>query len=266
MSVWLTIPSARPPAEVGKTLLEWYRKGYNLALWRDQQDNLSAAFKNDLERIFIIVGDYPGYAQAVNLLTRAVFARDPQCNWIVAGGDDTLPDPNHTPEGIALECSIYFAARAIGKTPDEAVNIFTNPELIRPMMKGSTFGVMQPTGDRWGDKNGAYIDRVAGSPWIGREFCKRMNQGLGPYHPGFQHMHVDECLQEVAIKLDVFWQRPDLIHKHEHWGQPKPGERFVTTDRMPEHVKKWNSPEHWKSSKELLSRLRAEDFKECMPL
>ena len=48
-----------------------------------------------------------------------------------------------------------------------------------------TFGVMQPTGDRWGERNGiATIDRIAGSPWMGREFCRRMYHGSGPMYNG----------------------------------------------------------------------------------
>jgi hypothetical protein len=74
---------------------------------------------------------------------------------------------------------------------------------------GGTFGVMQPTGDRWA--NGS-IDRICGSPWLGREFCTRMYHGKGPMYGGYLHMFGDEELQHVATRLGVLWQRRDLTH------------------------------------------------------
>ena len=89
-----------------------------------------------------------------------------------------------------------------------------------------TFGVMQATGDRWGENEPwaraqfpdapAYIDRICGSPWIGREFARRMNQGKGPFWREYFHMFADEELQCVAQRLGVLWQRRDLTHHHEH--------------------------------------------------
>lgn len=104
----------------------------------------------------------------------------------------------------------------------------------------------------------AYIDRVAGSPWLGREWCERINGGQGPLWPEYTHMFVDEEVQAVAEKLGVFWQRPDLIHPHEHWGK--------TAQRPPEFLREVNSPAHWKRYGDLFARRKAQGFPGCMPL
>ena len=52
---------------------------------------------------------------------------------------------------------------------------------------------------------------------MGREFCRRINQGRGPLWPEYKHMFVDEELQHVAIKYGILLQRPDLIHLHHHF-------------------------------------------------
>jgi hypothetical protein len=125
---------------------------------------------------------------------------------------------------------------------------------------------MQPTGDKWGDKNGPYIERVAGSPWMGREWCERINQGRGPLWPEYFHMGEDEELQHVAIKHGVFWQRPDLIHYHDHWGRAREGERLGQRDRMPQFLEKANSPEEWHKYKKLFSERLAAGFPGSDPL
>jgi hypothetical protein len=120
---------------------------------------------------------------------------------------------------------------------------------------------MQPTGDRdFGDTQGPYIDRVAGSAWIGREFARRMYGGNGPLWPEYTHMGVDEELQAVAIKMGIFWQRQDLVHFHRHWGRPLPGERMGNADRMPAFLEKANSAEEWHRYKRLFAARSARGF------
>jgi hypothetical protein len=126
----------------------------------------------------------------------------------------------------------------------------------------SVFGVMQPTGDRWGENEPwarqqfpnapAYIDRICGSPWMGRELCRRMYQGNGPLFEGYQHMYVDEELQCVAQSLGVLWQRRDLIHYHDHWGR--------TEGSAPEHLAEATSAAHWDRSRAIFNRRKAEGF------
>jgi hypothetical protein len=143
------------------------------------------------------------------------------------------PDPNVSPEEIAAQCEARFGSKG-------------HP----------TFGVMQPTGDRWGDhQGGAYADRVAGSPWIGRRFCLTVNGGNGPLWWEYFHMGVDEELQAIATRLGVFWQRPDLSHFHRHWGRDD-GNRA----KMPAFLTRANSPQEWAKYKQIFRDRQAAGF------
>lgn len=233
MSVWFVIPSARPIAEVNACTAKWRERGYRVALWRDRDED-GLAMVADLAMV-PVRGGYPGYGVAVNSLARHILTEDPDCEWIVTGGDDTLPDPRD-PTEIAAECTEQF---------------------------GGTFGVMQPTGDLFHDSLGRIIERIAGSPWLGREWCLRANQGKGPFHPGFTHMFGDQCLMETAEKLGVFWRRPDLTHTHNHFTRVGDGARAAV---IPDHLKWCNTPQHWNEMQALFNRLKADGFRECMPL
>lgn len=225
MSVWFCIPSARPPAEANQALQVWRDRGYKICLWRDHPE--SAVCDAELR------GPYPGYPSAINACALWVMQNDPNCDWIVSGGDDTLPDPRN-PLEIARECTEHFRG---------------------------TFGVMQPTGDRWA--NGS-IDRIAGSPWIGRDWCLRANGGRGPCWGEYGHMFSDEELQEVAIKLGVFWQRPDVTHFHAHF--LREGERANHKKQPPPHLVKWNTASHWIESENLFRTRKAAGFPGHEPL
>ena len=238
MSVWLTIPSARPPAEVEPVLKAWRQQGYRVALWRDWN-------AEPVSRLVDLVrpGVYSGYASAVNSLVAEVMDVDAAAEWFIAAGDDIWPDINWRAEEIAQQCRYHFE------------------DLNQGNAKLETFGVMQPTGDRgFGDAQGPYIDRVAGSAWIGREFARRMYGGKGPLWPEYTHQFVDQELQEVAVKLGVFWQRPDLTHLHQHWGRPREGERMGQASRMPEFLKEANSAAHWIKFKQLFEQRKALGF------
>jgi len=178
MNVWLAIPSAREESQ--STLPLWKARGYKVAVFR----NLGASLIKCAD--LVLSGDYPGYAIATNALCAEILENDKECDWVVGGGDDVEPD-KRDPEQIARECTQHFAG---------------------------TFGVMQPTGDRFAQGS---IDRIAGSPWMGRSWCLRANGGQGPFWPSFRHMFGDECLLRVAEKLGVYWRRPDLVHLHRHF-------------------------------------------------
>jgi hypothetical protein len=182
MTVWFAIPSARPPAEAEKHLAHWRALGYKLAIFRDHPESVPC----DLE----LRGPYPGYYAAINRLAREILANDARAEWIVSGGDDTDPDLACDPLRIAQQCAEHF---------------------------GGTLGVMQPTGDRWGERNHIYAENVAGSPWLGREWCLRAYQGKGPVCEEYRHYYGDEELQNVAKLLGRFQQRRDLIHYHDHY-------------------------------------------------
>lgn len=183
MSVWFAIPSAREEAQA--RLDKWRERGYLVAVWRDHPTDVTAEM--------VLRGQYPGYYRSINALTVEILARDPAARWIVTGGDDTDPDPKRSPAQIADECAHHF---------------------------GGTFGVMQPIGDRWGEehfRNLPYAERVAGSPWMGREWCERAYGGRGPMPSDYTHYYGDEELQLVAQRLGVFWQRMDVCHYHDHY-------------------------------------------------
>ena len=231
MSVCVTVPSARPPDQVNAWAAKWRAMGYRVAIQRDigQLESLQVDRQ--------VIRPYAGYAEAVNHLARWVFADDYSCDWIVIGGDDVFPDPTKRADQIARECQGHFAG---------------------------TFGVMQPTGDRWGADEAwakaqfpdrpAYIDRVAGSAWIGREFCQRAYGGNGPLWPEYTHMFCDEELQEVAEKMEVFWQRPDLTQYHNHWGR----EGFQNA--APDFLREANSGGHWAKYESLFKARKAAGF------
>jgi hypothetical protein len=229
MSVWFCIPSAKPAAEAQACVHAWRAMGYKVALYRDAANISEPTIDADL----VINREYEGYARAVNMLAQIVLASDARCDWIVTGGDDTIPDQTKLADVIALECTQHFAG---------------------------TFGVMQPTGDRWGADpaqpnfvGSAYIDRVAGSPWLGRDWCETANNGAGPLHPDFYHMFVDEFLIESARKQRSFWQRPDLTHFHDHWARR-------AGNAMPGYIRPVNSPSHWRDSQAIFERHRQSRF------
>jgi hypothetical protein len=179
--VWVAIPSANAPL-CGETFAVWQARGYRTAVLVDG-DTPDPANADMIVR----TPDYRGYGWAVNTLCRALTDVD----WVVTGGDDILPDPDHAPEDIAAECVKHF--------------------------KG-TFGVMQPVGDPWNDY---CIKKCAGSPWMGKDFRRRINQGRGPYIEDFVHYYDDTYLRATCIRYGCYWEHPDITHTHEHWTKKK---------------------------------------------
>ncbi len=253
MSVWLAIPSIRPN---GGTIPLWRERGYNVAVLR-QGDPIDCELQ-------IPTGEYKGWAPSVNILAKWIIEHDQSAEWIVTGGDDYEPDMAKMPEEIARECSEYFRKYVpwVGDVP-------------RPDLTDETFGVMQPTGDRWGDtptsrkqygeNRGAYIDRIAGSPWMGREWCNRAYQGNGPMFAGYRHMYADEELKEVAENLGVYWPRRDLVQLHRHWGR-KPGDEFAQITDCPDFLLPVNTPQHWHESQKIFVERKAAGWPGSEPL
>lgn len=252
MSVWVCVPSARPVAEVNAWGDKWRAMGYKTFVFRDKYD---PALRSDAQAF----GDYRGYAETVNMLVKLVLANHPDCDWIVIGGDDVFPDPTKRADEIARECSAHFYDLA----RDSVLNINIFDGHLRAM-RDHSFGVVQPTGDRWGAEEPwarerfpdapAYIDRVAGSAWIGREFAQRAYGGNGPLWHDYVHMFCDEELQCVAEKLGVFWQRRDLAQHHAHWG------RDGFTHAAPAFLQEANSGGHWAKYEALFRERKAAGF------
>lgn len=244
MSVWLCIPARRDLPE--STIPAWKKAGYKVAICREPKVSAHIQLWECIDLIIDLRIDYPGWSICTNLLIHSVMMEDPTANWFVCGGDDTLPDPTWAPDLIATQCEAYFhpAWKKAGG------------------VKSHTFGVMQPTGDDWSDSKGKTIERIAGSPWIGREFARRMYHGGGPLYAGFSYSFADEHLQNVAQKLGVFWQRPDLTHEHRHIARNNPNWQA----EQPEWTKKLYARDQWDRNKALFERLKAGGFKEAYDL
>jgi hypothetical protein len=120
---------------------------------------------------------------------------------------------------------------------------------------------MQPTGDPWRDVLGRIIERIAGSPWIGRDFCERAYLGNGPWCEEYTHCFGDEELQRVAILRECFWQRPDITHMHHNWARANQDRRD-----MPAFLKDANSAAHWNQYKTIFERRRANGFPGSEPI
>jgi len=226
MSVWLCIPSKRSEAE--GTLPAWRERGYRIAVVRENGDGPTCSDYS------VVVPEYLGWARSTNLLIRALIIEEPDAQWFVIGGDDILPDENKTADEIEEQCTTHFRG---------------------------TIGVMQPTGDRWGDRgdmHGAVIDRICGSAWLGYGFCRRANLGTGPLHEGYYHNFADEELQHVAQRLGILWQRRDLVQYHRHWARMSGGQRSA----MPAWAAKINDPKRsdWYKSQALFQERKKAGF------
>jgi hypothetical protein len=262
---------------------KWRAMGYRVAIQRDGDvlpdfrvllknaagDQSESQPRADL----VLLARYEGYAKAVNRLVHIVLSEDPACEWIVIGGDDVFPDPTKRADEIALECRKHFY-EAISSVYPLHRPIWAQRRWCPEMLKDAHLrpdcdawalnGVMQPTGDRWGADEAwarqqfpdrpAYIDRVAGSAWIGREFAQRAYGGNGPLWSEYKHMFVDEELQCVAEQLGVFWQRRDLAQHHAHWG------RDGFTHAAPDFLREANSGGHWAKYEALFRERKAAGF------
>jgi hypothetical protein len=217
-NVWAILPSALPYAKSYEVLQAWRDMGYKLAIQHDLGKE-SQGFSGD----FNIERPFYGWAEAINHLQEWVF-EETDSDWVVAIGDDCMPDLSHSAYTIATECTNHF--KLCQNCKDHALPVGGCP-FCEFVWRDRTFGVMNPTGDRYG---GGYIDGSAAHPWLGREWCRRMYQGNGPLWPEYKFWYSDTELQDVAIQHGVFWQRRDLTQEHKHYtrhgGQP------------PEHTKR----------------------------
>ena len=131
---------------------------------------------------------YRGWASAVNRLSDHL----PWADWIVTGGVDIMPVAERTADDLSNECGEHFRG---------------------------TYGVMQPTGDRYGALLNEPMACV--SPWLGREWRQQH-----PLHEGYRHFWADAELFHVAQARCRLWLRPELVQYHDHWarrGEAEPG-------------------------------------------
>ena len=228
-------PTARPPAEAARFALQWLKAGYIGLFWRDQADEFSEIVLREGEgRCAVFISPvYPGFGPSINAMSKEAFNRFTSLQFLIAAGDDTDPcaqDPNV----IAKECIEHF---------------------------GGTYGIMQPTGDRWAQGS---IDRIAGSPWIGKEWCERAHKGAGPFHPEALHMFSDQILKEAAERFGVYWMRRDLTQKHNHFSRVGDHVDYSPV-RVPPHLKWCNNPAHWQAMQALYERVKRGGYQQCTP-
>jgi len=206
MKATYAIPTANPPL-ADACLARWQGMGYATAVLVDGHDHCAFEFQH--ADMIIHSPDYRGWPHATNTLCRVT-----STEIVVVGGDDIWPDETMRADDIAAQFVEHF---------------------------GGTFGVMQPTGDRF-MPNGDGVpasERVAYSPWFGREFIERAYGGIGPVCESYYHFFSDEEIQAYAMTLDIFWQRPDVIQHHDHWTR--------TGRRRPDYMHKAQA--HWKDDK-----------------
>jgi len=195
--IWFAIPSANP-ALCRKTLPKWREMGYRVAVLQNWRRGEIPA-----DRV-VWADEYPGWAESINILCREVVPKDAPI--VVSGGDDMLPDPNHTAQELA----------------EHFYECFTDG-----------FGVMQPHGDEY-----RFATHYCGSPWLGRRFIDTMYRGTGPMFGQYRHNWADVELYWVARCLGALWERPDLTQFHAHFtrqGEEKPDywtKNVEKTDRI----------------------------------
>lgn len=198
-SIVYAIPTANADLATER-LARWKARGYGTAVLANGPAYQAAV--GNADRVFRCE-TYPGWARSVNILCSNLTA-----DIVITGGDDMDPDPKADPQQVAREFVEHF---------------------------GGLYGVMQPTGDRWGENesatspSGPVSERICGSPWMGREFYTRWNGGLGPLWPAYVHNFADEELCETLKLHGLLWQRRDLTHHHDHW--------LRTGRRMPDYMR-----------------------------
>lgn len=183
--VWVTFPTANTDA-ANQTLAKWHMRGYRSCVLIDPGQAKPMA--DDV--LVRDAGPYPGYPTASNAVIRR--AVELGAVIVIAGNDDIDPDPEYSAQEIAARFERYF--------PDY-------------------FGVMQPTGDAYGSLAPDSQQRSCVSPWIGREFARRINGGHGVYRTEYQDLWDDAELWEVADRLGVLRQAPDIVQFHRHWSR-----------------------------------------------
>jgi hypothetical protein len=196
-------------SEANTTATKWKERGYATAVLTETPVERPV----DIDHI-VTCNRWMGFPVAANQLCQELKT---YYDIVVIGGNDLYPDQQYYAQDLGHQFVDHF---------------------------GGTFGLMHPTGDRYG-----LIDDAAICPWIGAEYIERMYAGNGPYYAGYYHYFCDGELQDVAVQNNVFWQRPDLIQYHAHWsrnGIPRPQHLMAAKNNHPEdqrtyHTRKSNN-------------------------
>jgi hypothetical protein len=173
---WVVWPTCQPEI-ASRQVAKWRDLSYHVGLLVEGEADIPGAD-------FIIRQEkWRGFPAAANMLCAEAIKRGAKV--VCVAGDDIEPDPQTPGPEILDRYHKHF--------PDD-------------------YGVMQPTGDKFGA-----FDTCCISPWIGRQFIERTYGGSGPYFEGYNHCFCDKELQDVAKKLERFYQVPNLCQRHNHW-------------------------------------------------
>lgn len=188
-----------------QALDRWLAKGYAARIWADPDDTRFSKLVG--QHSHVVFAGYPGYFSACAVLAEMEMQRLYGAYVVVLAGDDMHPDPNRTASEIAGECADRYGG-------------YTAP------------WVMQPTGD---DLRGT--DKICGSPWLSLGWVARAYLGRFSVPVWYRQFYGDEELLEVAKRLGVLHQRPDLTQRHDHWSR-----KDVKIPRLPyqeANTKRW---------------------------
>ena len=176
LDIWCCWPTVN--IEKSREMIDvWHEQNYKVAvLVNPPHINVDLLEADQV----IVQNEWQGFSIAANILCKEVPG-----DIVVVVGDDIYPDKEHTPQEIGGAFQKKF------------------PDL---------FGIMQPTGDKFGCTH-----KCAVSPWIGRMFIEKSYNGHGPFWEEYFHYFSDQELQEYATKLGTFYQREDLVQYHDHW-------------------------------------------------
>lgn len=193
MTIWFCIPSANRPVAL-ETLSIWKRQGYSVALQLDPDADPMPSSCCDLQ----FYRPYKGWAESVNFLMRKVLDTEKDCTLLVTGGDDVMPDLNHSP--LQIEDMFYE------RFPDG-------------------YGVMQPVGHgpTVPARKRKLQSQLAWSPLVGPNFAALSYGGNGPFHCGYFHCFVDNEMADVASQQGCWFPNENLTHDHLYFrwaGQP----------------------------------------------
>ncbi len=210
MDIWVVWPTVHLD-QSNKMIPIWKSFGYKVAILANPP--FTHGHFPEADRV-IVQKKWLGFPVAANILCKEVPG-----NIVVVAGDDLYPDP----ESNAEEIGTHFLKRF----PD-------------------TFGLVQPTGDKFG-----CWDKCAVSPWIGRAFIEKAYGGNGPYREEYFHYFSDQELQEYAIKMNVFEQFKYVTQFHDHWQrQEKPS--------RPGHLIQAGAK--WRKDKQIFEQRKKEGF------
>src|SRR5882724_7590672 len=115
MSVFVCVPSKRPPAEVEKWAQAWRDMGYRVSIQRDEAESPAAgSLRGEFsgprwKAVSVWFRQYAGYAEATNFLIADALKQG--ATWTIVGGDDVFPDITKRADQIAAECVDHFEGR-----------------------------------------------------------------------------------------------------------------------------------------------------------